>query len=86
MIYLSFNILKLIIHLIVSLPSLLNHQKNTTMKKILFYVVLMLLGTQMQAQKDFQGMAVYESKTQAPKFDGMRANRDITPEMQKNME
>ncbi|TDW49750.1 GLPGLI family protein [Flavobacterium sp. 270] len=56
------------------------------MKKILFYGVLMLLGTQMQAQKDFQGMAVYESKTQAPKFDGMRANRDITPEMQKNME
>lgn len=40
----------------------------------------------MQAQKDFQGMAVYESKTQAPKFEGMRGNRDITPEMQKNME
>lgn len=42
--------------------------------------------TQMQAQKDFQGMAVYESKTQAPKFEGMRGNRDITPEMQKSME
>ena len=40
----------------------------------------------MQAQKDFQGMAVYESKTQAPKFEGMRGNRDITPEMQKNIE
>ncbi len=40
----------------------------------------------MQAQKDFQGMAVYESKTQTPKFEGMRGNRDITPEMQKNME
>lgn len=40
----------------------------------------------MQAQKDFQGMAVYESKTQAPKFEGMRGNRDITPEMQKSME
>lgn len=47
---------------------------------------LMLVFTQMQAQKDFQGMAVYESKTQAPKFEGMRGNRDITPEMQKDME
>ncbi|WP_426486546.1 GLPGLI family protein [Flavobacterium sp. 2] len=56
------------------------------MKKVIFYMSLMLVFTQMQAQKDFQGMAVYESKTQAPKMDGMRANRDITPEMQKNME
>jgi GLPGLI family protein len=56
------------------------------MKKIVFYLALILLGTQAQAQKDFQGMAVYESKTQAPKFEGMRGNRDITPEMQKNME
>lgn len=47
---------------------------------------LMLVFTQMQAQKDFQGMVVYESKTQAPKFEGMRGNRDITPEMQKDME
>lgn len=47
----------------------------------------MLVFTQMRAQKDFQGMAVYESKTQAPKFEGMRGgNRDITPEMQKSME
>jgi len=46
----------------------------------------MLVFTQMQAQKDFQGMAVYESKTQAPKLEGMRGNRDITPEMQKTME
>lgn len=46
----------------------------------------MLVSTQIQAQKDFQGMAVYESKTQAPKFEGMRGNRDITPEMQKNIE
>ncbi|MEN2399704.1 GLPGLI family protein [Flavobacterium sp. MC2016-06] len=56
------------------------------MKKIVFYLALMFLSTQMQAQKDFQGMAVYESKTQAPKFEGMRGNRDITPEMQKNIE
>ena len=47
---------------------------------------LMLVFTQVQAQKDFQGMAVYESKTQAPKLDGIRTNRDITPEMQKSME
>jgi len=46
----------------------------------------MLVFVQAQAQKDFQGMAVYESKTQVPKFEGMRGNRDITPEMQKNME
>lgn len=46
----------------------------------------MFVFVQVQAQKDFQGMAVYESKTQAPKFEGMQGNRDITPEMQKNME
>lgn len=56
------------------------------MKKVIYYMFLMLVFTQMQAQKDFQGMAVYESKTQAPKFEGMRGNRDITPEMQKSME
>jgi GLPGLI family protein len=56
------------------------------MKNIILYMSLMLVFTQVQAQKDFQGMAVYESKTQAPKFEGMRGNRDITPEMQKNME
>ncbi|EJL66131.1 GLPGLI family protein [Flavobacterium sp. CF136] len=56
------------------------------MKKISYYLFLILAFSQMQAQKDFQGMAVYESKTQAPKFEGMRGNRDITPEMQKNME
>ena len=55
------------------------------MRKIFFYMTLMLAGAQIQAQKDFQGMAVYESKTQTPKFE-MRGNRDITPEMQKSME
>lgn len=60
--------------------------KENKMKKIFFYVTFMLTCTQIQAQKDFQGMAVYESKTQAPKLEGMRTNRDITPEMQKNME
>lgn len=56
------------------------------MKKI-FYSLVILAFSQVYAQKDFQGMAVYESKTQAPKFDGIRpGNRDITPEMQKTME
>ncbi|PXY45372.1 GLPGLI family protein [Flavobacterium hydrophilum] len=56
------------------------------MKKISYYLLLVLAFSQVQAQKDFQGMAVYESKTQTPKFEGMRGNRDITPEMQKSME
>jgi GLPGLI family protein len=56
------------------------------MKKVFYYMSFIFAFTQVQAQKDFQGMAVYESKTQAPKFEGMRGNRDITPEMQKNME
>ncbi|WP_269234543.1 GLPGLI family protein [Flavobacterium flavigenum] len=57
------------------------------MKKLPYYLLLVLAFSQVQAQKDFQGMAVYESKTQTPKFDGMRAgNRDITPEMQKSIE
>lgn len=56
------------------------------MKK-LSYLLLIFAFAQVHAQKDFQGMAVYESKTQAPKFEGTRAgNRDITPEMQKSME
>jgi GLPGLI family protein len=56
------------------------------MKKISYYLFLILVVSQVQAQKDFQGMAVYESKTQAPKFEGMRGNRDITPEMRQDME
>ena len=85
LIYLIFSILKLIIHLKVSFIDLLNLKENE-MKKIFLYMSLMLVFTQMRAQKDFQGMAVYESKTQAPKMDGMSMNRDITPEMQKSME
>lgn len=39
------------------------------------------------AQKDFQGMAVYESKTSTSDFKAqMSGNRDITPEMQKTIE
>ena len=57
------------------------------MKKISYYLLLVLAFSQVQAQKDFQGMAVYASKTQTPKLEGMRGgNRDITPEMQKSIE
>lgn len=51
------------------------------MKRILF-AVLSLTTFMATAQKDFQGMAVYESKTStsefAKNFDG---NKDMTPEM-----
>lgn len=51
------------------------------MKKI-FLAVLSLTAFMANAQKDFQGMAVYESKTStaefAKNFDG---NKDMTPEM-----
>lgn len=74
------------IHLSVNYQNLPNLKKNP-MKKILYCLFLVLAFSEMQAQKDFQGMAVYESKTQTPKLEGMRAgNRDITPEMQKTME
>ncbi|AWM13221.1 GLPGLI family protein [Flavobacterium sediminis] len=55
------------------------------MKKILFSLVFMT-GFVSFAQ-DFQGMAVYESKTSTAEFmKNMPKNRDITPEMQKSME
>jgi GLPGLI family protein len=55
------------------------------MKKILIATLVMFSGF-LKAQ-DFQGMAVYESKTSTADFmKGMGGNRDITPEMQKNIE
>ncbi|MCO6174394.1 GLPGLI family protein [Flavobacterium sp. NRK F10] len=55
------------------------------MKKILFSLAFMT-GFVSFAQ-DFQGMAVYESKTSTAEFmKNMPKNRDITPEMQKSME
>ena len=57
------------------------------MKKIFFSVSMMLTFIVSHAQKDFQGMAVYESKTSTSDFKSqMSGNRDITPEMQKNIE
>ena len=55
------------------------------MKKILIASLVMFSGF-LKAQ-DFQGMAVYESKTSTADFmKGMGGNRDITPEMQKTIE
>lgn len=55
------------------------------MKKIILASILMLSGL-IQAQ-EFQGMAVYESKTSTAEFaKAFSGNRDITPEMQKQIE
>lgn len=55
------------------------------MKNIAF-IFTFLFGLLSNAQ-EFQGMAVYESKTSTADFmKGMSQNRDITPEMQKNIE
>jgi GLPGLI family protein len=57
------------------------------MSKIIFTIAFVLtvhLGIMAQ---EFQGMAVYESKTSTEDFKArMSGNKDITPEMQKNME
>lgn len=55
------------------------------MKKLLFTSIL-LISSFVYAQ-EFQGVAVYESKTSTSEFmKGMSGNRDITPEMQKQIE
>ena len=57
------------------------------MKKTLLLVFFALVYTTSNAQKDFQGMAVYESKTKTPDLKvRMEGNKNITPEMQKMME
>jgi GLPGLI family protein len=57
------------------------------MSKIIFTIAFVLtvhLGIMAQ---EFQGMAVYESKTSTADFKTrMQGNKDITPEMQKNIE
>jgi len=53
------------------------------MKKIaILFITLLSLGLHAQ---DFQGVATYESKTTPPDFGGMAGNRDITPEMEKQI-
>ena len=55
------------------------------MKKIFFVSILMVSGF-INAQ-NFQGMAVYESKTSTSDMtSNFRGNREITPEMQKQIE
>lgn len=56
------------------------------MKKLVLILAVILASIQMKAQ-EFQGMAIYESKTSTADFKNrMQGNRDITPEMQKNIE
>jgi GLPGLI family protein len=53
------------------------------MKKF-FTILTVLITTVLFAQNEFQGMAVYESKTNTSDFQSrMQGNRQITPEMQK---
>jgi GLPGLI family protein len=55
------------------------------MKKIIIASIIMFSGL-INAQ-NFQGMAVYESKTSTADFmKGMGSNREMTPEMQKQIE
>ena len=57
------------------------------MKKSISIIALLLCFGISNAQKDFQGMAVYESKTSTSDFKKrFEGNKDITPEMQKTIE
>ena len=57
------------------------------MKKIYFSFAFLFTFLVSNAQKDFQGMAVYESKTSTADFKSrFEGNKDITPDMQKMIE
>ena len=57
------------------------------MKKIFFSLAFLFAFMISNAQKDFQGMAVYESKTSTSDFKSrMAGNKEMTPEMQKMIE
>lgn len=57
------------------------------MKNIFFSIAFVATFFVSNAQKDFQGMAVYESKTSTADFKSrISGNKDITPEMQKMIE
>ena len=57
------------------------------MKKIVFSFAFFLVFLITHAQKDFQGMAVYESKTSTSEFkDRMAGNKEMTPDMMKMIE
>ena len=57
------------------------------MKKIFLLIAFLLSILTSHAQKNFQGMAVYESKTSTSDFKKrFEGNKEITPEMQKGIE
>ncbi len=57
------------------------------MRKIIFTALFILTFVASNAQKDFQGMAVYESKTSTSDFKNrFNGNKEMTPEMQKMIE
>ena len=57
------------------------------MRTLLYTSLLLLAFITSNAQKDFQGMAVYESKTSTSDFKSrFEGNKEITPEMQKMIE
>ncbi len=57
------------------------------MNRIIYTALLLLAFITSNAQKEFQGMAVYESKTSTSDFKSrFEGNKEITPEMQKNIE
>lgn len=64
-----------------------NDINKLIMKKIFFSIAFIASFFVSNAQKDFQGMAVYESKTSTADFKSrISGNKDITPEMQKMIE
>ena len=57
------------------------------MKKLAFTIALLVVFITSNAQKDFQGIAVYESKTSTSDFKKrFEGNKEVTPEMQKMIE
>jgi GLPGLI family protein len=57
------------------------------MKKIIITLILLLSFSFSNAQNNFQGMAVYESKTSTSEFKSkMASNKEMTPDMQKMIE
>jgi GLPGLI family protein len=57
------------------------------MKKFILSLSLLLVFLTSNAQSDFQGIAVYQSKTSTADFKSrFEGNKDITPEMQKMIE
>ena len=57
------------------------------MKNILYTSLFLLAFITSNAQKDFQGIAVYETKTSTSDFKSrMEGNKEITPDMQKMIE